>query len=65
MVSQCVTGLDVELPLKDMPIWASDCRSRHPSAHGDEKDFGKYWGKMVQGVKIVSSRMLVQELRLS
>jgi hypothetical protein len=32
---------------------------------GDEKDFGKYWGKTVQGVKIVSPRMLVQELRLS
>ena len=66
MVSRLVTGLDVELPLKDMPILGGAIAGH--ATHlltGDEKDFGKYWGKMVQGVKIVSSRMLVQELRLS
>jgi hypothetical protein len=66
MVSQLVTGLDVELPLKDMPILGGAIAGR--ATHlltGDEKDFGKYWGKMIQGVKIVSPRMLVKELRLS
>jgi len=32
---------------------------------GDERDFGRFWGKTVQGVKIVSPRMLVEELRLA
>jgi predicted nucleic acid-binding protein len=66
MVSQLVTNLDVELPLKDVPILGGAIAGH--ATHlltGDEKDFGKYWGKTVQGVKIVSPRMLVQELRLS
>ena len=66
MVSQLAADLGVELPLKDMPILGGAIAGH--ATHlltGDEKDFGKYWGKMVQGVKIVSSRMLVQELRLS
>jgi hypothetical protein len=66
MVSQLVTDLDVDLPQKDLPILGGAIAGR--ASHlltGDEKDFGKFWGKMVQGVKIVSSRMLVQELRLS
>jgi hypothetical protein len=66
MVSQLVTGLGVELPLKDVPILGGAIAGH--ATHlltGDEKDFGKFWGKTVQGVKIVSPRMLVQELRLS
>ena len=66
IVSQLVTGLDVELPLKDMPILGGAIAGH--ATHlltGDEKDFGKFWGKMVQGVKIVSPKMLVQELHLS
>jgi predicted nucleic acid-binding protein len=66
MVSRLVTGLDVELPLKDMPILGGAIAGH--ATHlltGDEKDFGKFWGKMVQGVKIVSPKMLVQELHLS
>ena len=59
IVPQLVTGLDVELPLKDAPILGGAIAGH--ATHlltGDEKDFGKYWGKMVQGVKIVSPRML-------
>jgi predicted nucleic acid-binding protein len=66
MVSQLAADLGVELPLKDMPILGGAIAGR--ATHlltGDEKDFGKFWGKMVQGVKIVSPKMLVQELRLS
>jgi predicted nucleic acid-binding protein len=65
MVSQLATDLDVELPLKDMPILGGAIAGR--ATHlltGDEKDFGKFWGKTVQGVRIVSPKMLVQELRL-
>lgn len=66
MVSQLVTDLDVDLPQKDLPILGGAIAGR--ASHlltGDEKDFGKFWGKMVQGVKIVSPKMLVQELRLN
>ena len=66
MVSQLMTGLDVELSHKDVPILGGAIAGR--ATHlltGDEKDFGKYWGKRIQGVKIVSPKMLVQELRLS
>ena len=66
MVSQSVPDLDVDLPLKDMPILGGAIAGH--ATHlltGDEKDFGKFWGKTVQGVKVVSPKMLVQELRLS
>jgi predicted nucleic acid-binding protein len=66
MVSQLVTDLDVGLPPKDMPILGGAIAGH--ATHlltGDEKDFGKFWGKTVQGVKIVSPKMLVQELQLS
>jgi hypothetical protein len=66
MVSRLVTDLDVELPVKDLPILGGAIAGH--ATHlltGDEKDFGKFWGKMVQGVKIVSPKMLVQELHLS
>jgi predicted nucleic acid-binding protein len=66
MVSQLVPDLDVDLPLKDMPILGGAIAGY--ATHlltGDEKDFGKFWGKTVQGVKIVSPKILVQELRLS
>ena len=65
MVSQLVTDLDVKLPAKDLPILGGAIAGH--ATHlltGDEKDFGKFWGKTVQGVRIVSPKMLVQELRL-
>jgi predicted nucleic acid-binding protein len=66
VISQLVSDLNVELPLKDVPILGGAIAGE--ATHlltGDEKDFGKFWGKTIQGVKIVSPRMLVEELRLS
>lgn len=72
LVKHCevITGLettfDIQLPLKDVPILGGAIAGR--ATHlltGDERDFGKYWGKTVRGVKIVSPRMLVEELGLS
>jgi predicted nucleic acid-binding protein len=66
VVLQLQTDLKVELPLKDVPI-LSGAIAGHAThlLTGDERDFGKFWGKTVQGVKIVSPRMLADELRLS
>jgi predicted nucleic acid-binding protein len=66
VISQLVTDLNVELPLKDVPILGGAIAGE--ATHlltGDEKDFGKFWGKTIQGVKIISPKMLVEELRLS
>jgi uncharacterized protein len=66
VVSQLEPDLKVELPLKDVPILAGAIAGH--ASHlltGDERDFGKIWGKTIQGVKIVSPRMLAEELRLS
>jgi predicted nucleic acid-binding protein len=66
VISQLVSDLDVDLPLKDIPILGGAIAGE--ATHlltGDEKDFGKFWGKTIQGVKIVSPKMLVEELRLS
>ena len=66
IISQLTTDLEVELPLKDVPILGGAVAGH--ATHlltGDEKDFGRFWGETIQGVKIVSPRMLVQELRLS
>jgi predicted nucleic acid-binding protein len=66
VVSQLETDLKVELPLKDAPILGGAIAGN--ATHlltGDERDFGKLWGQTIQGVKIVSPRMLAEELRLS
>jgi uncharacterized protein len=66
IITQLPTVLEVELPLKDMPILGGAVAGR--ATHlltGDERDFGKFWGKTIQGVKIVSPRMLTEELRLA
>jgi predicted nucleic acid-binding protein len=66
LISQLVSDLNVELPLKDVPILGGAIAGE--ATHlltGDEKDFGKFLGKTIQGVKIVSPKMLVEELRLS
>src|SRR5580692_361979 len=58
LVKQCEivrhleTNLEAELPLKDVPILAGAIAGK--ATHlltGDEKDFGKFWGKTIQGVK--------------
>ncbi len=66
IISQLATDLEVELPRKDQPILGGAVAGR--ATHlltGDERDFGKFWGKTIQGVKIVSPRMLAEELHLS
>ena len=63
MVSQLAADLEVELPLKDRPILGGAIAGH--ATHlltGDERDFGRFWGKTVQGVKIVSPRMLAEEV---
>jgi predicted nucleic acid-binding protein len=64
--SQITTDLKVELALKDVPILGGAIAGH--ATHlltGDEKDFGKFWGKTIQGVKVVSPRMLAEELDLN
>ncbi|HUD47998.1 MAG TPA: PIN domain-containing protein [Candidatus Baltobacteraceae bacterium] len=66
VVLQLETDLKVEMPLKDAPILGGAIAGH--ATHlltGDERDFGKFWGQTIQGVKIVSPRMLAEELRLS
>ena len=66
IISQLTTDLKVELALKDVPILGGAIAGH--ATHlltGDEKDFGKFFGKTIQGVKIVSPRMLAEELKLS
>lgn len=66
MIHRLAFGLEVKLPLKDVPILSGAIAGA--STHlltGDERDFGRLWGKTVQTVKIVSPRMLADELNLS
>jgi predicted nucleic acid-binding protein len=66
IVSQLESVLEVELPLKDRPILGGAIAGH--ATHlltGDERDFGKFWGRTIQGVKIVSPRMLAEELKLT
>jgi predicted nucleic acid-binding protein len=63
MVSRLAADLAVDLPLKDKPILGGAIAGQ--ATHlltGDKRDFGKHWGKVVHGVKIVSPRMLAEEL---
>lgn len=65
IVSHLTTVLEIELALKDVPILGGAIAGG--ATHlltGDEKDFGKFWGRTIQGVKIVSPRMLAEELKL-
>jgi uncharacterized protein len=63
MISQMAADLEIELPLKDKPILGGAIAGH--ATHlltGDKRDFGKYWGKTVQGVKIVSPKLLAEEV---
>ncbi len=65
VVPQLEADLEVELPLKDAPILGGAIAGQ--ATHlltGDERDLGTFWGKTIQGVKVVSPRMLAEELRL-
>jgi predicted nucleic acid-binding protein len=63
LVSRLAADLMVELPLKDRPILGGAIGGR--ATHlltGDERDFGKYWGRTIQGVKVISPKMLAEEM---
>jgi uncharacterized protein len=63
MISQLAGDLEIELPLKDRPILGGAIAGR--ATHlltGDERDFGKFWGKTVHGMKIISPKMLAAEV---
>jgi predicted nucleic acid-binding protein len=63
LISRLAADLTVELPLKDKPILGGAIGGR--ATHlltGDERDFGKYWGRTIQGVKVVSPKMLAEEM---
>lgn len=65
MISQLAPDAKAGLPLKDVPILGGAIAGH--ATHlltGDERDFGKLWGRTIQGVKIISPRMLVEELKL-
>ena len=57
------TKESVNLKAKDMPILggAIDGEATHLLT-GDERDFGEWFGKRIEGVKIVSPRMLAEEM---
>jgi predicted nucleic acid-binding protein len=64
IVPQLAAAIEVDLPLKDAPILGGAIAGQ--ATHlltGDERDFGRFWGKTIQGVKIVSPRMLAEELQ--
>jgi predicted nucleic acid-binding protein len=63
LIPAVVTEQEVALPSKDVPILGGAMAGQ--ATHlltGDEHDFGVYFGKTIQGVKIVSPRMLADEL---
>ncbi len=58
--------LPVKLALKDLPILGGAVAGQaNYLLTGDEKDFGRFFGKTVAGVKVVSPRMLAEELTKS
>ena len=66
IISQLAPDVEAGLPLKDVPILGGAIAGQATYLlTGDERDFGKLWGKTIQGVKIISPRMLVEELQLN
>jgi uncharacterized protein len=54
---------DFKLALKDVPILGGALAARVKYLlTGDKKDFGKFFGETIDGVKIVSPKMLAEEL---
>jgi uncharacterized protein len=63
MVAALTTQLDIQLEAKDVPILGGAIAGH--ATHlltGDERDFGPYFGRTIQTVKIVSPRQLADEL---
>ena len=62
-VPSLVTELPVNLPSKDVPILGGAIAGL--ATHlltGDQQDFGAYFGRTIRGVKVVTPRMLADEL---
>jgi|SRR5579859_3671007 len=63
IVTVLTTTLDIKLEPKDIPILGGAIAGN--ATHlltGDERDFGAYFGRTIQSVKIVSPRLLADEL---
>jgi len=63
LVPALAIDLHVALKEKDLPILGGAIAGK--ATHlltGDERDFGEFFGQTVQGVKVVSPRMLADEL---
>ena len=57
------TDFKVKLALKDVPILGGAVAAQAKYLlTGDEKDFGRFFGETIDGVKIVSPKMLAEEL---
>jgi predicted nucleic acid-binding protein len=57
------TDLKVKLALKDLPILGGAVAGQAKYLlTGDEKDFGKFFGDTIAGVKVVSPKMLAEDL---
>jgi hypothetical protein len=63
LIQTMATGFKVNLSLKDLPIIGGAVAAQAKYLlTGDEKDFGDYFGETIEGVKVVSPRMLAEEL---
>ena len=63
MADAVATGFKASLPLKDVPILGGAIAARAQYLlTGDERDLGRYYGKTIEGVKVVSPKMLAEEL---
>ena len=63
LVPAVKTDLNVKLALKDVPILGGAVAGQAKYLlTGDEKDFGKFFGETVEGVKVVSPKMLAEKL---
>ena len=63
LVGGIITETELALNLKDAPILGGAIAGK--ATHlltGDERDFGSFFGKIIHGVKIVSPRLLAEEV---
>jgi predicted nucleic acid-binding protein len=57
------TDFKLKLPLKDVPILGGAVAAQAKYLlTGDEKEFGRFFGETIEGVKVVSPKMLADEL---
>lgn len=63
LIPALLTELGIELKPKDIPILGGAIAGNATYLlTGDERDFGAFFGKTIRGVRIVSPRMLADEL---